>query len=248
MQEIDIENNLEFLKSLNIEDIMPKNILYPDQQLNLAGSSSNFSNFTNSAGLDNTFSKNLKFDKNSLTKISFSNEPESTVYDVILEGQLVIACGGNFIKIYKTSNLSDADFTFFCIGEDFYRVALTEIQSNSGKSKLLLAAGGKKSIIKVLDLTERKELEELIGHRNEIYDLKFSRNRKNFLLSASHDFSIRLWNVLNGVQISIFGGPYGHSAEVLSLDWHPSSKYFVSSGVDYYIKIWTFNKKVLNAI
>jgi WD40 repeat protein len=238
MQEIDIESNLEYINNLKIEDMMPKNILYPDQDSNLI-----FGNYSL-----NTTKKKFELNKRTLKKVPFSTDNESIVYDVFLEGELLIACGGNFVRIYRTNNLLDAIFTFFCSGEDFYRVAYSEIPTDNGLLMNILAVGGKKAIIKILDLNERKEIAELIGHRNEIYDLKFSPRDKHLLLSASHDFSVRLWNVMTNIQICIFGGPYGHSAEVISIDWHPSCNYFVSSGVDYYVKIWSFNNKITSAI
>ena len=89
-----------------------------------------------------------------------------------------------------------------------------------------------------MDLSNKKEFGRLIGHRNDIYDLKFNPQDKNILLSASKDFSIRIWNVKNSLQIAILGGPKGHSADVLSVDWHLSGDYIVSSGIDNCIKIW----------
>ncbi len=59
------------------------------------------------------------------------------------------------------------------------------------------------------------------------------------LISASKDESLRLWNVQNAQCIAIFAGHYGHRDAVLSVDWHPLGKAFVSSGMDETIKIWS---------
>jgi WD40 repeat protein len=73
---------------------------------------------------------------------------------------------------------------------------------------------------------------------------------KSFLLlSASQDFSVRLWHALHQLQICIFGGPLGgHLAEVNSVSWHFSGDYFVSAGNDCYIKIWHLTENLNNNI
>jgi WD40 repeat protein len=205
-----------------------------------------------------------KFNKNSIKMLTFSQE--SKVYDILLRGDLIIACGGSCIKVYslqsiiassskskQTSCSTDPNIIFYDKDEDFYRISYTEIEMKDQifqDCRYYLAAGGNKSIIRILDLHEKKEVTKLIGHRNEIYDLKFHPNRDLgfLLLSASKDFSIRLWNVISSTQICIFGGPEGHSADVLSVDWHLSGDYFVSSGIDNCIKIWKVDEKIKDNI
>ena len=102
-----------------------------------------------------------------------------------------------------------------------YTLSLAYLENNP-----IAAVGGTSLIIRIFDFMEEKEIIQLIGHKNEIYDLKFHPKEIYLLLSASKDTSIRLWNMLTQTQICIFGGPLGHQAEVLSLSWHESGEYF----------------------
>jgi WD40 repeat protein len=193
--------------------------------------------------------KNLK--KNS-TKLG-------EIWDLILDEDILAFCGKKFINIYffrkyeGENKIEKMNSYFSSNSEKFLDCFIDEIsfedeseeyfclaQSNIFQSEYLkiLAVGGSNCIIKILDLTNKKEFGRLIGHRNDVYDLKFSPQNKNILLSASKDFSIRIWNIKNSLQIAILGGPKGHSADVLSIDWHLSGDYIVSSGIDNCIKIW----------
>ena len=268
MQEIDIDKNIEYLINLKIEDMFPNNILYPNQKsessilepkpdtinkkiINTSNIAHSVNNYTSPHYYDSipNLDKNYKIDKKSCQRLLFSSDKEITVYDVFIRGSLIIACGGNLIKIYNKSNLSEAEITFFSEEENYYSMAYAEIVTDTGAIKKVLAAGGKRSVIKILDLQERKEIHELIGHRNEIYDLKFNPSKPYLLLSASQDFSVRLWHAINKIQICIFGGPNGgHNAEVISVDWHLTGQYFVSSGIDYFIKIWEITESINKTI
>jgi WD40 repeat protein len=200
--------------------------------------------------------KKLKGFKN-LKKIYYDKLGE--IWDLILDEDILAFCGKKFITVFffrkfegiqkiekmnsyfgsNSANFLDCfieEISFEDENEEYFCLA----QSNIFESENLkiLAVGGSNCIIKILDLTNKKEFGRLIGHRNDIYDLKFSPQNKNILLSASKDFSIRIWNVKNSLQIAILGGPKGHSADVLSIDWHLSGDYIVSSGIDNCIKIW----------
>lgn len=58
---------------------------------------------------------------------------------------------------------------------------------------------------------------------------------KEYLLSASRDKTINLWDVVGAVCVKTF---YGHDNWVRDLCEHPSGKYFLSSSDDKCVRIW----------
>lgn len=236
MEEIqDQQIDYDALKKLDLSDIFPKTILYPEQKIDCFSSES--IKYSNSE-------KQLKF--SDPIKITFSID-KPILWDIVIIDCLIICCGGRYVKIYNKNEIinfksKEAIYTFMDSNpnEDFYTISHTEILFNVRKVKYL-AVAGLGSIIRILDLTNLKEQSMLVGHRNEVYELKFHPLETDLLLSASKDFSCRLWNIITGIQICIFGGPEGHSAEILSIDFHLSGDYFVSSGIDGFIKIWNID-------
>jgi len=107
----------------------------------------------------------------------------------------------------------------------------------------LCCVAGKKAIIKVIDTTQRRLLLTLIGHGDEIYDLKFSPIDPWLLISASKDESLRLWNLQTATCVIMFAGHEGHSDSVLCAAWHPLGRSILSSGMDTTVKIWSLEEK-----
>jgi platelet-activating factor acetylhydrolase IB subunit alpha len=64
------------------------------------------------------------------------------------------------------------------------------------------------------------------------------QTQRLFLLSASRDKTIRLFNCSNGEQLHIF---VGHDTWVRSLALHPTGKYLYSASDDKSIRVWDLN-------
>jgi WD40 repeat protein/uncharacterized caspase-like protein len=75
------------------------------------------------------------------------------------------------------------------------------------------------------------------GHDAAITSLAVSRNGK-YLVSASDDWSIVLWDVILQRQIRRFSG---HKSKVTSIDLSPDGRYLVSGSFDETIRIWELN-------
>jgi len=118
---------------------------------------------------------------------------------------------------------------------------LTNLSNYNGPQ--LCCVAGKRAIIKIIDTTQRRLLLTLIGHGDEIYDLKFSPIDPWLLISASKDESLRLWNVQTGTCVVMFAGHEGHCDSVLCAAWHPLGRSIVSSGMDTTVKIWSLEEK-----
>uniref|UniRef100_A0A7S2K1B1 Uncharacterized protein n=2 Tax=Leptocylindrus danicus TaxID=163516 RepID=A0A7S2K1B1_9STRA len=122
------------------------------------------------------------------------------------------------------------------LGTDRVRKAVN--MKNYDGPKLLCAAGHS-GIVKVIDTTRKMLLFSLVGHGDEIYDMKFCRTNDWLLLTASKDESLRLWNIQIPSCLAIFAGEKGHRDCVLSCDFNPIGNYFISSSMDTTIKIWS---------
>lgn len=241
--------DFEALKKVQLSDIFPKDIKYPGQRIDQPKQETQI------------HSSDFKLKASPPVKIQFHHD-KPPVWDVVVIDKMIVCCGGRFVKVYSKENImlnksKEPIHTFEVLihkenskelyKEDFYTLAHTEVVFNKRRLKYL-AAGGLGSIIRLLDLTNLKEQGKLIGHRNEIYELRFHPLEGDLLFSASKDYSIRLWNIVTGIQICIFGGPEGHSAEVLTIDIHLSGEYFISGGIDSFVKIWEIDESVKTKI
>jgi polycomb protein EED len=114
---------------------------------------------------------------------------------------------------------------------------MTEEEASQGGRQLLCVAGHCRTI-KVIDTASRGNMMVLVGHGDEIWDLKFSPADEWILASASKDQSIRLWNLKIGSCIAILGGHQGHQDSPVCLTWHISGDRIATAGADTFIKIW----------
>ncbi|KAG9292188.1 hypothetical protein G9A89_023908 [Geosiphon pyriformis] len=134
--------------------------------------------------------------------------------------------GAKILQLYEDEHVQE---NFYCCAWSF--------KPTTGAP--WLAAAGASGLVKILDTSSRAIIKVLAGHGDEINDLKFHPKSPSLLLSASKDFSIRLWNVETARVIAVFGGEYGHREPVLSIDFHLSGDYIASGGMDHAAKIWS---------
>ncbi|XP_010236415.2 polycomb group protein FIE2 [Brachypodium distachyon] len=114
--------------------------------------------------------------------------------------------------------------------------------SNLDGSPLLVAAG-KNGIIRVINCATKKLSKNLVGHGGSIYDLRTQPQKPSFIISASKDESVRLWNVHTGICILIFAGTAGHRDAILSVDFYTFDIYRIAScGMDSTVKIWSIEE------
>lgn len=137
--------------------------------------------------------------------------------------------------------------------EDYYACAFVgRIPNGSApnESGQLICVGGKSARILVIDYSRNLLTRTLSGHGGEILDLQTCPTDEWLLLSASQDYSCRLWNVraVHDAPIAIFGGHNGHGDGVTTISWHISGTQFVSGGIDNIVKIWGISNDIQDAI
>nr|XP_034825115.1 gem-associated protein 5-like [Maniola hyperantus] len=78
----------------------------------------------------------------------------------------------------------------------------------------------------------------LSGHKSVVLQLAWNPHREAWLLSSSHDSTVRVWDVVEGVCIAIFGG---HAQSSLGVAWSAFpqlSSTVVSGGADCCLRVW----------
>jgi len=156
-------------------------------------------------------------------------------------------------QVYKDIDEEENYFTCIFAGRSGMHNPNVHFEShddeNDSLGPQLCCVGGKRGLIKVIDTVKQSLIFTLVGHTDELYDMKRCPVNEWLLLSASNDETIRLWNLKYPSQIAIFAGHQGHREAVLSVDWHPFGKYFASSGMDGTIRLWSVEEPTLqNAI
>jgi hypothetical protein len=105
-------------------------------------------------------------------------------------------------------------------------------------SSIYCATGGKNCIISIIDIISNSIMRQLYGHRSEIYTLKFYNLNYKILISGSNDSTIRIWNIITGEQLVLFGGPQGAKGGILSIDINFEGQYLVSGSIDTCVRIY----------
>ncbi|KAH6681139.1 WD40-repeat-containing domain protein [Plectosphaerella plurivora] len=113
-------------------------------------------------------------------------------------------------------------------------------QKTTGKPLLCIA--GEDAKIKIYDVIEGVVVDVLVGHGMDINDLITCPTDPHLLASASDDTTVRIWSLDPVHQkqpcLCILAGE-GHQWNLLTIAWHDSGRYLVSSGHDQTVNLWT---------
>ncbi|XP_045763609.1 gem-associated protein 5-like isoform X2 [Maniola jurtina] len=78
----------------------------------------------------------------------------------------------------------------------------------------------------------------LSGHKNAVLQLAWNPHREARLLSSSHDSTVRVWDVVEGVCVAIFGRHVQSSLGVAWSAFPQLSSTVLSSGMDCCLRVW----------
>ena len=246
------ENVYEFLKEENKKALFDKlinnfneNFLTEQKLTNSRQSQIPYFKFENNEINSNVEEENKKKDNEEFEIIRLGETKEivfgnDIIYDLALMSDYVIAVSKEHMKMF---DLEDPNFkevkSVNIKGIFFYCVDATKIDNI-----YYIAFGGNTNSIFLytIDLENendiKENIEELIGHKNDINDLKFLTIHQNILLSASSDSTVRLWDAKMKKLLCIYGGPFGHPSHVLTLDFHFSEEFIASAGFDQVVMFW----------
>ena len=163
------------------------------------------------------------------------------IYDLTLISHYVVAVTKEYMKMYDLKDLNFKEVKSIYIKDVFfYCVDATKIDNI-----YYIVMGGNANSIFLYTINIENDnsdineyINELIGHKNDINDLKFLIKHPYILLSASSDATVRLWDIKNKKMLCIYGGPFGHPSHVLTLDFHFSEQFIASAGFDQGVMFW----------
>ncbi|XP_025837203.1 TAF5-like RNA polymerase II p300/CBP-associated factor-associated factor 65 kDa subunit 5L [Agrilus planipennis] len=98
-----------------------------------------------------------------------------------------------------------------------------------------------RSLITLKQLPGTTNLEDvvLLGHNKQIYELSFV-NQLKFVLSASEDKTIRLFDLNDYTQKKVYRG---HEYPVYCVDSCSNANYFISGSYDHTARLWVIDRK-----
>lgn len=140
----------------------------------------------------------------------------------------------------------DHTATKFASAEEARKKALEnyeKIAKRNGKAEELIVTASDDFTMFLWDPTKSgKPLARLTGHQKLVNHVAFSPDGR-FIVSASFDNSIKLWDGRNGTFISTFRG---HVASVYQVAWSSDCRLLVSCSKDTTLKVWDVRTRKLS--
>ncbi|CAF1158541.1 unnamed protein product [Adineta ricciae] len=159
-------------------------------------------------------------------------------------GTLFASVGANSIQIYKfDTNTNKTQLVHAYLdpdaNEEYFACAWTMIDDKKEESpKILLAAGGERGVIRVLDV-HRKTQHTALLQTGAVNHITFAKAKPNLLCTASKNFTITLWDVLSSMCLAVFHGPNGHTDQVLCVDINDQCTMMASASMDRSVFVWS---------
>jgi ribosome assembly protein 4 len=120
-------------------------------------------------------------------------------------------------------------------------VALEKYRLVAGKGERLVSCSDDFTMFLWSPHKTEKPLTRMTGHQQLVSQVSFSPDG-HFIVSASFDKSLRLWDGFSGAFITTFRG---HVGAVFQVSWSPDSRMLVSGSKDSTLKVWSMRTKKL---
>uniref|UniRef100_A0A1I7UJ70 WD_REPEATS_REGION domain-containing protein n=1 Tax=Caenorhabditis tropicalis TaxID=1561998 RepID=A0A1I7UJ70_9PELO len=163
--------------------------------------------------------------------------------------QYFATVGKNSIRVYKCPKDVNHILPVFSFSvtvakkpekEELFSVtwAYDTYEAEKNRNAYKLVAGGACGQIYVVDFETRELCNILRSFGNEVNDIRTSPVDSNLVASSCQDLSIRIHHIRNESCLLVIGGARGHQGNILSLDWHITGDYLVSSSFDHRVMKW----------
>ena len=147
-----------------------------------------------------------------------------------LLGQLRYAQCIQFSKLPTFIMKFSADFQYLATGGQDWVLRIWEVLPNSETESHLL-------------LINPEPYKEFFHHSKSIVDISWHTTNTKFVLTASHDKKVILWNIENTMPSQI----YTHSDIVTSVCFKPNDDIFATGSFDKNLRLWSIkHKRVVN--
>jgi WD40 repeat protein len=105
-----------------------------------------------------------------------------------------------------------------------------------------LAAGYSDNRIRIFDLDNLSQTNELKNHSNSVFTLKYSPDNK-FLLSGGRDAHLNIWDTENNYSLN--ESIIAHMYAINSIVYSPEGRHFATCSMDKTVKIWNTDTRQL---
>jgi WD40 repeat protein len=100
---------------------------------------------------------------------------------------------------------------------------------------IYLATAGADGTVRIWNTTTREDPLIYRGHRQAVFDVKWSPLANTHIVSASKDKTVQIWDPMTGKTKFVYTQ---HNKSVQAAEWSPDGGFIASAGADATIRVW----------